>query len=291
MVSDVRAKRFAHLTRVHPCYGEQAHFTYARLHLPIAPRCNIQCNYCVRSINKCEYRPGVTSGILSVELAVKRVEQAMGTLRNLKVIGIAGPGEPLANESTFKFLKIARDKFPRPIKCISTNGLLLPEKAKLLADLGVKAVTVTINAIDERIGSMIYEWVFYKGAFLKGVEGTRVLIKNQLKGVEEASRVGLVTRINFVLIPGINDKEVVKVAMEAANRGAVMMNIIPLIPLYKFKDLRPPTCEELRKARDEAEKYIPQFRLCKQCRADSCGVPGLEKMEVCTLRSNEHFHG
>lgn len=283
------AKRFAHLTSVHPCYGDKAHFTYARIHLPVAPRCNIQCNYCIRSINKCEYRPGVASRLLAVEDAVKRVEQAVKLYKNkLKVVGIAGPGEPLANEATFQLLKQINEKFPNLIKCIATNGLLLPDKASLLADLGVKAVTVTVNAIDEHVGAMIYEWVFYKGKVLRGVNGAKVLIENQLKGIEEAYRVGLVVRVNFVLIPSINDKEVTKVAKEAASRGAVMMNIIPLIPLHKFKDLRPPTCEELRKARDEAEKYIPQFRLCKQCRADACGIPAFEKAPMLSIGKRLH---
>jgi hypothetical protein len=30
-------------------------------------------------------------------------------------------------------------------------------------------------------------------------------------------------------------------------------------------------------ARTIAEKYMPQFQLCKQCRTDACGVPGKEE--------------
>jgi nitrogen fixation protein NifB len=40
-------------------------------------------------------------------------------------------------------------------------------------------------------------------------------------------------------------------------------------------------------ARGIAERYIPQFRLCRQCRADACGVPGLESKKIGT----EYFHG
>ena len=49
-------------TSKHPCYSFDAHHKYARMHLPVAPACNISCNYCNRRydcIN--ESRPGVTS--------------------------------------------------------------------------------------------------------------------------------------------------------------------------------------------------------------------------------------
>jgi len=32
----------------HPCYSEQAHHHYARMHAAVAPACNIQCNFCNR---------------------------------------------------------------------------------------------------------------------------------------------------------------------------------------------------------------------------------------------------
>jgi nitrogen fixation protein NifB len=103
------------------------------------------------------------------------------------------------------------------------------------------------------------------------------LIERQLRGLKAAADQGLVVKVNTVLIPGLNEKEAVEVAKKAAELGAFIQNIIPLIPLHSFKDHRPPTCEELKKVREEASKYIQQFRLCKQCRADSYGIPGFEK--------------
>src|SRR3990172_4236049 len=58
--------------RTHPCYSVEAHHHYARMHLAVAPKCNIQCNYCSRRydcIN--ESRPGVTSNVLTPEEAVE----------------------------------------------------------------------------------------------------------------------------------------------------------------------------------------------------------------------------
>ncbi len=59
-----------------------------------------------------------------------------------------------------------------------------------------------------------------------------------------------------------------------------------------FKDLRPPTCEEISGARAKAEKYLPQFKLCKQCRADAVGIPGHNSDYHKEKRlDSEYFHG
>ncbi|WP_227625365.1 hypothetical protein [Geofilum rubicundum] len=49
----------------HPCFDEKARHAHARVHLPVAPNCNIQCNYCNRQFDCVnESRPGVTSTLL-----------------------------------------------------------------------------------------------------------------------------------------------------------------------------------------------------------------------------------
>ena len=49
----MRESKFAHITKVHPCFNEKMHDKVGRIHVPIAPKCNIQCNFCTRDINKC----------------------------------------------------------------------------------------------------------------------------------------------------------------------------------------------------------------------------------------------
>ena len=62
----------------HPCFSAQAHFRYGRIHLPVAPRCNIRCGYCDRRYD-CpnESRPGVTSSLLTPKDAVQRTALAL----------------------------------------------------------------------------------------------------------------------------------------------------------------------------------------------------------------------
>ena len=267
--------KFAHITKLHPCFNEKIHDKVGRIHIPIAPKCNIQCNFCSRDINKCEDRPGVTSRIMDVNSAIEHVRKVT-TEMPISVVGIAGPGDALFNEETFEFFKRVDDEFPELIKCMSTNGLLLPDKADLLADLHINTVTVTVNAITPEIGSQIYNGAFYNGKMYQGVTGFELLSKQQLSGIEKITDKGIVVKVNSVLIPGLNDQNITDIAKEVKNRGASLTNIIPLIPLNKFKNYRKPDCLEISAVRDSVEKVIPVFKACTQCRADAYGVPGKE---------------
>ena len=86
----------------------------------------------------------------------------------------------------------------------------------------------------------------------------------------------MMVKINTVLIPRINQHHILDIAEKCSQLGVYMMNIIPLIPLANFARLQAPSCDELELARVLAETVIPQFRLCRQCRADACGIPGNE---------------
>lgn len=265
----------------HPCYSPSAHFKYGRIHLPVAPECNLGCNYCERRIGGMTYhgyRPAVTDRILTPGEALSEVTQYVGDA-SFTVVGIAGPGEPLYNPSTFETLRLVRDNHPRLMLCLSTNGLLLPKYAERLRDLGVRTLTVTLNTVDPKVGEKIYAYVKHDSKVLKGIKGAKMLLENQLIGIEKAVRLGLIVKINSILIPGINDEEhLEKVARTVKKLGAYIQNITPLIPLGKFKHLEAPSCDELHWIRSRYEQIINQFWLCKQCRADSVGVPAREHL-------------
>ena len=58
----------------------------------------------------------------------------------------------MANEETFRTLELVGKEFPELTLCLSTNGLMLPASVDRLKELGVKFITVTINAIDPEGG-------------------------------------------------------------------------------------------------------------------------------------------
>ena len=268
-----KGDRFAHITRAHPCFNEKMHDKVGRAHVPIAPKCNIYCNFCTRDINQDEIRPGVASCVMNADDAIEHVEEVTKD-GPIAVVGVAGPGDSLANETTFEFFEKLDKSNPDLIKCMSTNGLLLPDYAEKLAELGVNTVTVTVNAIDPEIAKNIYTFIKYNDKVYKGKEAAEILIKNQLEGIEKLAKLGVIIKVNSVLIPGLNEEHIVEIAKEVKKRGASLMNVLPLIPLNKMKDYSRPSCAEIEKVRDEVEEVLPVFRACTQCRADAYGIPG-----------------
>jgi nitrogen fixation protein NifB len=261
----------------HPCFSEKACHAFGRMHLPVAPKCNIQCKYCVRDFDCVnESRPGVTSEILKPQQALERVDEVLKKYHYIKVVAIAGPGEPLANEETFEAFRLVGEKYPNMILCVSTNGLLLPDKIKELDKLGVCNITVTMNAIDPEIGKNIYDYVIYRGEKYEGLEAATLLLNQQMKGIEEAVRLKKIVKINTVLIPGINDKHVFDIARKIKEMGVFIHNVMPLIPQYKFAHINPPTPEEKRKIQEELGSIIKQMKHCRQCRSDAVGRLGCD---------------
>jgi nitrogen fixation protein NifB len=259
----------------HPCFSEKACHAFGRCHIPVAPKCNIQCNYCIRDFDCVnESRPGVTTEVLNAQQSVDLVRNVIEKFQYIKVVGIAGPGEPLANEDTFEALRLIHEEFPHLILCISTNGLLLPEKIDLLHQYGVDNITVTLNAIDPVIGAKIYQFVEFRGKRYTGLEAAKILLENQMKGIQMAIDRKMIVKINTVYIPGINEKHIPEIAKKVGEMGVYTFNVIPLIAQYKFADITPPTPEMKRKMQDECSKYVRQMRHCQRCRADAIGKLG-----------------
>ncbi len=147
----------------HPCYSEDAHHYFARMHAAVAPACNIQCNYCNRKYDCAnESRPGVVSEVLTPEQAVKKTLAVAAAIPQMSVLGIAGPGDPLANpQRTFETFRGIAEHAPDIKLCVSTNGLNLPQCVDELQKYNIDHVTITINCVDPDIGAKIYPWIFW----------------------------------------------------------------------------------------------------------------------------------
>lgn len=261
----------------HPCFGGN-HHKNGRMHLAVAPRCNIKCGYCTRR-HDCanESRPGVTSRLLTPQEAIGKVREVMASEIMgpiIKVIGIAGPGDPLANEETFETFRLVGEEFPHLIKCMSTNGLLLPERIDELEALGLHSLTVTVNALDPAVAAKVYSYINYHGERYTGEEAGAILIANQLEGLKRAAEYGMTIKVNTVFIPGVNEDQIPLIAAKVKSLGAFVMNVMPIIPQAEFAAITPPTAAEIAAVQATNEKVIGQFKHCKQCRADAVGLIG-----------------
>lgn len=265
---------FDELTVSHPCFSMGAKSNKGRVHLPVSPGCNIHCNFCDRKLNNIDQRPGVSQTIISPEEALEVVRKAVTLCPDITVAGVAGPGDTLATPYALEAFRLIKSEFPGMIKCMSTNGLLLPDFADEIIEIGIDSLTVTVNAVDPEIQARICENITYHGRSYKEKEAAEVLIENQLAGIRKVTAAGITVKVNTVLIPEINAYHVPDVAKTVSEAGAKIYNIIPLIPQHKLVWCSAPGCDLISKTRAEAEQYIKVFRHCQRCRADAAGIPG-----------------
>jgi len=275
----------------HPCYSEEAHHYFARMHVAVAPACNIQCHYCNRKYDCAnESRPGVVSELLTPDQAVKKTMAVAATIPQMTVLGIAGPGDPLANpERTFKTFRELSEKAPDIKLCVSTNGLALPESVEELAKHNIDHVTITINCVDPEVGAKIYPWIFWENKRIHGVEGAKILIEQQQKGLQMLVDKGILVKVNSVMIPGVNDDHLKVVSKIVKEKGAFLHNVMPLIAeaehgtFYGVMGQRGPNAKELQALQDSCAGDMNMMRHCRQCRADAVGLLGEDRGSEFTL--------
>jgi nitrogen fixation protein NifB len=283
-----RAETLERLAKEHPCYTEQAGLNRGRMHLAVAPACNLGCNYCERTVGsraRLVKGPGTAARVLSPEEAALLVDRVAAE-GWLSVVGIAGPGEPLFNPQTFDTLRLVKRNHPELLLCVSTNGLLLPQKLDDLVACGVTALTVTINAVTRAVAEQLYAWALLHGRREPGHGVAQLVLDRQWSGLAEAIEKGLLVKVNSVLVPGGNERELAEVARRAGQLGAARHNIMPLIPRGRMRHIPRPDPDMVEETRAKCSRYLIQFRGCQQCQADVIAPPTSLAQGVCRARAS-----
>lgn len=269
------------LNNNHPCFYQEKSKKYSRIHLPVASECNIQCNYCNRKYDCVnESRPGVTSRILSPREACDLFLKVKNNTENLSVIGFAGPGDSLANFENIKnTINLIRQTQHDVLFCLSTNGLLLPEYADEIVNLGITHITVTINSVNKTLIPLIYEKFLYMGKTLLPEDAAEILINNQLSGLKKLSSSGITCKVNILCLENINENHIEEIVKTVKKHGAFMTNITALIPAKgsRFENLSPINNKKLTDIRKNCSAHLKQMYHCRQCRADSIGLLNQDK--------------
>jgi nitrogen fixation protein NifB len=262
----------------HPCFNESSRRTFARIHLPVAPDCNVQCNFCKRMYDCAnESRPGVTSALLTPPRALRYLQDSLKRDPRIAVVGVAGPGDPFATpERTLETLRLVREHSPEMLLCVASNGLNVARYADELASLVVSHVTLTINAVEPAIGSQIYAWIRDGKRVYRGLEGATLLWDRQAEAIRCLKQRDVTVKVNTIIVPGVNDHHVVEVARRVAELGADISNCVPLYPVEgtAFGDLESPSHENVAAIRAEVRQYLPTMAHCARCRADAVGLLG-----------------
>lgn len=275
----------------HPCYSEEAHHYFARMHVAVAPACNIQCNYCNRKYDcSNESRPGVTSERMTPEQAARKVVAVANKVPQMSVLGIAGPGDSMFDwRKTFETFRQVEKVLPDLKFCVSTNGLALPEHIDALADHNIDHVTVTINMVDPEIGTAIYPWIYFNGKRYTGLDASKILHERQMESLERLKDKDILVKVNSVMIPGINDQHLLEVNAAIKERGAFLHNVMPLISdaahgtHFGLTGQRGPTPAELKDLQDKLAGGANLMRHCRQCRADAVGMLGEDLSQDFTM--------
>ena len=171
------------------------------LRLSVTDRCNHRCRYCMpeEGVEKIEHRD-----VLRLEEAAEvcRAAADLG-VRKVRVTG----GEPLVRRGVeWLVAELARTPGVETV-ALTTNGSLLAEAAADLHAAGLDGINVSLDTLDpERFREIT-----------RGGDLGRVL-----EGIDGAVRAGLPTKINAVLLGGVNaDPESLwALASFAAERGA-----------------------------------------------------------------------
>ncbi len=259
----------------HPCFYAGASGRYGRIHLPVAPSCNIQCFYCRRDYD-CpnENRPGVATRVLQPEEALARLEKTLSEMPHISVAAVAGPGDAFSDpEATLRTFELIRRKNAEIALCVSTNGLNVAKYIPHLRDLDVRFVTITVNAIDVNVGRLLYKWVKVEDGVLQGTEAAGVLISRQLEAITLLKNANITVKVNTVVVPGANEDHALFLAGKMGRLKVDLMNFLPLIPLAgtDMAHITPPDSGRMKKLRLLAGRQVAQMHHCERCRSDAVG--------------------
>jgi nitrogen fixation protein NifB len=160
--------------------------------------------------------------------------------------------------------------------CVATNGLNLVPHVDALADLKVSHVTVTVNAVDPAVGARIYAWIRWNRRVVRAEKGAEILLENQMAAIEKLKARGITVKVNSIILPGINDGHIPKVAERFAGMGVDILNCVPYCPSpgSAFEDLAKPSRGMVDRVRKAAGRHVKQMRHCTRCRADAVGLLG-----------------
>lgn len=249
----------------HPCFGMTSRRTAGRLHLPVAPRANAKIKFSDSTKAKPAMMP---------EEAVAWLDHVVGQGKAIDVVGITGPGDPLAvPEPTIRTLRLVRDKYPDLSLCLTTLGLGGEMYAPELADIGLSHVTVLVDAVSADVAEKLYAWIRPSTKTVPLPDAVQVLIDEQAKAIAAFKRAGITVKVNTTVYPGINAGHVEEVAAAMAALGADIMGVVPFTPSGDAEGLPAATTPELLSAvRDRAALHMELMPGWDECGEDIVGL-------------------
>ena len=177
------------------------------LRISVTDRCNFRCTYCMpKEIFNSEYKFLSRSEILSFEEIVRSVR--LFAVLGVKKIRLTG-GEPLLRKNIESLIEsIATVKGVEDVG-LTTNGFLFDiTHARMLKSAGLSRVTISLDALDQEVFSLI--------------SGRDFLVERVLEAIDTATTVGLSAKINMVVKRGVNDHQILPMARYFHGSGHIL---------------------------------------------------------------------
>lgn len=181
------------------------------LRISVTDRCNLRCGYCMpRAVFGDDYPYLPRAALLNFE-EIERVAQAF-VLLGVEKIRLTG-GEPLLRrgvEQLIERLAGLRTPSGKPVEiALTTNGVLLAQKARALKNAGLSRITVSLDSLNPS--------VFQK------MSDSDVSVGRVLEGIASAQAEGLApVKINMVVRRGVNEQEILPMVEHFRHTGNVL---------------------------------------------------------------------
>lgn len=164
------------------------------LRISVIDRCNFRCSFCMPAGHDYSFLP--REELLSFEETARlaRVFVALGVSK----IRLTG-GEPLLRRELEKLVALLAAIPGLRDLALTTNGVLLSEKAKVLSEAGLSRVTVSLPSLDDRI--------------FREMTGQTFGVQHVVDGIDAAIAAGMgPIKVNAVILRGVNDEGLVELA-------------------------------------------------------------------------------
>ena len=161
---------------------------FKALRVSLLNTCNFQCVYCTMGSEDGEdvdHRPQQTAAFFLKQIT--KLHQYLA-LENVRLTG----GEPLLYRELPELIKGIAEIGVKEIK-LTTNGFLLEKQAESLKKAGLKAVNISLDAIDEE--------VFYRMS-------KRRQVAKVFRGIDAAIANGLEVKLNAVIMKNHNEHQI-----------------------------------------------------------------------------------
>jgi GTP 3',8-cyclase len=175
------------------------------LRISVTDRCNFRCVYCMpREVFGRDYAFLPRAELLTFEeiarLAAVFVELGV---RKIRLTG----GEPLVRRDLEKLVAMLA---PLDVDLtLTTNGSLLPQKARLLRGAGLDRVTVSLDSLDD--------------ATFMAMNDASVPVARVLEGIAAAAEAGLAPlKVNMVVKRGVNEDSILPMARHFRGSGHIV---------------------------------------------------------------------